>query len=148
MKICKPVLFFLLFASTALLAQPYEHALGIRAGYSSGISYKGFFRYSMNALGIEACYNRYGLNISLLYEYHLEPFRTDRWLVYAGGGIFGGEREQQFSSGVVAVGGIEYVLRDLPLTFSLDWKPQLAVYRVLAPEWADVGLSIRYRFRL
>lgn len=136
----------LMIAPTVMKAQPYEHALGVRAGYSSGISYKGFFRYRMNAVGVDACYNRFGLNISLMYQFHLEPFRNDRWLVYAGGGAFGGDRDREFSTGVVGVAGIEYVPRDLPLTFGLDWKPLLSVYRDLEPDLADLGLSIRYRF--
>ena len=149
MRLLRILFFFILvIPAETVTAQPYEHALGVRAGYSSGISYKGFFRYSMNAVGLDACYNRFGLNISLMYQFHLEPFRSDRWLVYAGGGVFGGDRERVFSTGVVAVAGIEYVLRDLPLTFGLDWKPLLTVYRTLEPDMADLGLSIRYRFSL
>ena len=41
-------LFILIIALSASLAgQPYEHSLGVRAGYSSGITYKGFFRNQM-----------------------------------------------------------------------------------------------------
>jgi len=130
-----------------LQAQPYMHAAGIRAGYSSGISYKGFRLHRMSAFEADILYNRHGFNLTALYEYHLEPFKkSTRTFVYLGGGAFGGDWDEEFSIGVAAVAGIEYTLRDLPLNFSLDWKPMLNIYAVFEPDWIDFGLSIRYRF--
>jgi len=130
-----------------LKAQPYMHAAGIRAGISSGISYKGFLLHRMSAFEGGILYNRHGLNLTALYEYHLEPFKKNtRTFVYLGGGAFGGEWEDEFSIGLAAVAGIEYTLRDLPLNFSLDWKPMFNIYAVLEPDWIDFGLSVRYRF--
>ncbi len=130
-----------------LCAQPYEHAGGIRAGLSSGISYKGFFRYQMNAIEADVLYNRNGFNLTALYEHHLETFRNKRLLVYLGGGAFGGTWKEELSLGVTAVAGIEYQLRDVPLSLGADWKPMVNVYRVFDNEWADFGIAIRYRFR-
>ena len=132
----------------SLLAQPYHHAGGVRAGYSSGLTYKGFFLHSMRSVEIDALYNQHGLNISALYLMHWEPSRNSRWLFYAGGGIFGGEWEQDLSLGLVAIGGIEYVLRDLPLNFGVDWKPMLSIYRDVNYDLLDFGITIRYRFKL
>jgi hypothetical protein len=131
-----------------LNAQPYEHSGGIRAGYSSGLSYKGFFRYQMAAIEADVLYNRHGFNLTGLYAYHMEPFRNDRWIVFVGGGAFGGEWDGEFSLGLTAAGGIEYIIRDLPLNISLDWKPMLSLYKVTEADFLDFGLSIRYRFRL
>lgn len=132
---------------TELNAQPYRHAVGIRAGYSSGITYKGFMLHRMSAFQLDFLYNRHGLNLSALYAYHLEPFqRNSRALLYLGGGPFGGEWEEEFSIGVAGLAGLEYTLRDLPLNFSLDWKPMLNVYAVFESDLLDFGISIRYRF--
>lgn len=137
----------LLFGMGKLTAQPYNHSVGIRAGYSSGISYKGFMLHRMSAFEVDFMYNRHGLNLAALYEYHLEPFqKNSRTFLYLGGGVFGGDWEDEFSIGLAAVAGLEYTLRDLPLNFSVDWKPMLNLYAVLEPDFLDFGLSIRYRF--
>jgi hypothetical protein len=131
-----------------LMGQPYEHAAGVRAGYSSGFTYKGFLRYRMSALRLDGLYNPHGLHICLQYLYHAEPFRNSRWLVFAGGGAFSGRWEGSFSAGLSVTGGIEYVMRDLPLNFGLDWKPMLNIYRDYGIDLLDFGISIRYRFSL
>ena len=143
-----PVLFALLLIPMFLLAQPYNHAGGVRAGYSSGLTYKGFFLHSMGAVELDALYNQHGLNISALYLMHWKPSRKSRWLLYTGGGIFGGEWDQNLSLGLLAIGGIEYVFRDLPLNFGVDWKPMLSIYRDLNYDLLDFGITIRYRFKL
>ena len=132
--------------SARLQAQPYGHSVGIRAGYSSGISYKGFFRHRMAAIEGDMLYNRHGFNLSGLYQYHLEPFRNERILVYLGGGAFGGNWDEEFSVGLLGVAGVEYNLRDTPLNFGLDWRPMLNLYRSFASDFMDFGLCIRYRF--
>lgn len=129
-------------------AQPYRHAIGIRAGYSSGITYKGFFRYQMSAVEADILYNQHGFNLTGMYLYHIEPFRNDRWLLYVGGGAFGGDWDGAFSIGLTAAFGMEYVVRDLPLNFSLDWKPMANLFRETEADFLDFGFSIRYRFRL
>jgi hypothetical protein len=138
----------LLITGTAR-AQAYEHSGGIRAGYTFGLSYKGFFLHSKNALEIDLGYNRHGLNVSGLYEIHREPFRKSKqWLAYFGGGVFGGEWDENLSMGLMAVGGIEYTLRKTPLNFGLDWRPMLNGYKNFGYDLLDFGLAIRYRFKL
>jgi hypothetical protein len=129
-----------------LRAQPYYHSVGIRAGYSSGITYKGFRLHRMGAYEADILYNPHGFNISALYEHHMEPFRNERFLIYVGGGAFGGDWDEEFSLGVLAVAGMEYTLRDLPLNFALDWRPMLNAYRTLDADFLDFGICIRYRF--
>lgn len=129
-----------------LKAQPYSHSAGVRAGYSSGLSYKGFRLHRMWGIEADILFNRNGLNITALYEYHLEPFHNKRTFIYLGGGVFGGDWKEEISLGVAAVAGVEYNLRDLPLNFSLDWKPMLNIYALFEPDLLDFGLSIRYRF--
>jgi hypothetical protein len=142
------VTLLLLMASghPGLNAQPYNHAVGVRAGYSSGISYKGFRLHKMWAVEADFLYNRHGLNISALYEYHHEPFKNKRTFLYLGGGPFGGKWDDEFALGVTAMAGMEYTIRDLPINLSLDWKPMLSLYSQIKPDLLDFGLSIRYRF--
>jgi hypothetical protein len=130
------------------LSQPYEHAAGIRAGYSSGFTYKGFFLHRMSAIGLDVLYNPNGLNISAMYLVHAEPFRKGHWLFYTGGGPMGGTWDDFFSVGILAIAGVEYYLRDLPLTFGFDWKPMLGLYRFTHYDLIDLGFCIRYRFSL
>jgi hypothetical protein len=147
-KLLFAVLFLMICGSSMhLSAQPYEHSVGIRAGYSSGISYKGFLLHRMSAIEASILYNRHGFSLNGLYEYHLEPFRNKRLLVYLGGGAFGGSWNEEFSLGIAGLAGIEYTLRDLPLNFSADWKPMLNVYRDFEHDLLDFGVSIRYRFK-
>ena len=129
-------------------AQPYKHAAGVRAGYSSGITYKGFFLHRMNAVELDFYYNNHGLNLSALYLLLMEPFRSNRWLLHFGGGVFGGNWDSDPSVGLIATGGIEYNIREIPLNFGLDWRPMLNVYQVFTYDLFDIGISIRYRFSL
>lgn len=141
------ILLLLVSVLTEVDAQPYMHSAGIRAGLSSGISYKGFRLHRMSAVELDLLYNRHGFNLSALYEYQMEPTKKNtRAFTYVGGGAFGGNWNDQFSLGVEVIAGVEYTLRDLPLNFSLDWKPMLNLYADFEPEWLDFGLSIRYRF--
>ena len=142
------LIFILILVPAFLDAQVYEHAAGVRAGYSSGFTYKGFLKHSTGAVEIDAYYNNHGLNLTALYAQHYVPFRSKRWMIYAGGGLFGGEWEEELSLGISAVGGIEFVVRDLPLNFGLDWKPMLNVYRIYGIDLLDFGISLRYRFKL
>lgn len=126
-------------------AQNYIHSAGVRAGYSSGLAYKGFFRHRLSAIEANLLYNPHGFHAGLLYEYHLEPFRNKRALPYAGAGIFSGNWDEEFSFGIHAVLGFEYNLRDIPLSFSFDWRPMFNIYVDTEPGFIDFGLSIRYR---
>jgi len=97
------ILLGIFLLSGSALAQPYEHSGGIRAGYTYGLTYKGFFLHSMNAIEIDLGYNRHGLHIAGIYEFHTEPFRgSSRWLAYFGGGVFGGEWDENLSLGLIS----------------------------------------------
>lgn len=150
LKVIYCIALMALMSSTSMLltAQPYEHSVGVRAGYSSGIVYKAFFRHRPTAIEGGLLYNQHGFNLSALVEYHPEVFRNKRIQVYVGGGVFGGEWDEEFSLGIAGVVGIEYILRDLPLSFSADWKPMLNIFKDFEPDWLDFGVSIRYHFKI
>jgi hypothetical protein len=141
-------LFLGLSLLSALQAQPYEHALGIRAGYSSGITYKGFFLHSMRAIEADVYYNNHGLHLAAFHEWHVEPFRSSKWLIHLGPGVFGGQWDEEFSIGLVGVAGMAYMIRQVPLNIGVEWRPMLNLYKEFAPDYLDFGLTIRYRFTL
>ena len=137
----------LISISGILTGQVYNHSAGVRAGFSSGITYKGFFN-PVAAAGIDALYSRHGLNISAMYEYHIAPFRNERYQFYTGGGLFGGEWDSEFSLGICGIAGFEFIIRDLPIILSADWKPLFNAIKQTSFEPLDFGISIRYRFEI
>ncbi|MEZ5070488.1 MAG: hypothetical protein R2751_05850 [Bacteroidales bacterium] len=142
------VLLGLTLPQTGALAQPYEHAIGIRAGYGSGITYKGFARHRLSALEVNALYHEHGFGASGLFVHHVEPTRKDRWLIGLGAGPLVGNWEGDLSLGLTAVAGLYYEVLRLPLEFGLDWRPMLNAYRQFDTEFLDFGFVIRYSFRL
>ncbi len=145
----KKLLFILLLALPLWLgAQPYEHGAGIRAGYSSGLSYKGFLLHRMSAIEAGFYYNPHGLSLSAMYLIHKELDPRGRWLAYAGGGFMGAKWEDELAPGLTGGIGLEYVVHKTPLTFGLDWRPLLKLYPGASFDPLDFGLSIRYRFSL
>ena len=153
MKASPRIILIRLFLSLALaitgkelLAQPYMHSVGVRAGYSSGVTYKAFRLHRMGAYEGSILYNRHGFNLSALYEHHLEPVRNERFLVFAGGGAFGGDWNEEFSLGIIGVVGIEYTIRDIPLNLAVDWRPMFNIIQSTELDLLDFGFSIRYRF--
>jgi len=140
------LLLALVITGMELRAQPYMHSVGVRAGYSSGITYKAFRLHRMGAYEGSILYNRHGFNLSALYEHHLEPFRNERFLFFAGGGAFGGDWDEQFSLGVVGVIGMEFTIRDIPLNLAVDWRPMFNIIQIAELDLLDFGVCIRYRF--
>jgi len=135
----------LLLISIVASAQDYEQAIGVRAGYSGGLSYRKFFsaRYGGEII---AQYNRNGFQLAGLAEYQSAPFNEDRLYLFYGGGVHTGNWNGQFALGLTAIGGIEYVLRDLPLSISLDWKPMFNIIRTTALDPVDFAFTLRYTF--
>ncbi|MFZ5941193.1 MAG: hypothetical protein ACOYXB_11535 [Bacteroidota bacterium] len=145
MKIKTLLFLLLIFATTVAYAQEYEQAVGIRAGYSGGISYRKFFN-AWYGGEVIAQYNRNGFQVAGLAEWQTAPFKVDRLCLFSGGGIYAGNWDGQFAFGITAVAGIEYVLRDLPLAVSFDYKPMLNLGKVLALDPFDFAFSLRYTF--
>lgn len=159
-----------LFAALFLLSQPlqaqetYKHGLGLRAGSSSGISYKTFFRSDLAFEGILST-RYYGDNgwgrdyqggmITGLIEYHIPISSIPELSVYLGGGahlaFWRGYRNHPHYRddrtyavlGVDAIVGLEYVFKDFPIALALDYKPSF--HFGWNHFWGDEGaLSIRF----
>lgn len=160
----KIFIFLVLFSLVTLVkAQDYKNAIGIRAGYPTGITFKHFMGGGPRAFeGIFSFY-RYGFSATALIEKHsASAFDVPRlnWY-YGGGGHIGTFNDYPYryyrkykdyvpgdrylSLGVDGIIGIEYNLKEIPINFSLDLKPSINLFAY--PDfWIDPGLSIRYCF--
>jgi hypothetical protein len=140
------LLLILSFSSCIVAAQPYEHAIGIKAGYSSGIIYK-MLAYRGGALSGQALYNNHGFQFTALYEYQFTPYAKKRLYYYAGGGLHAGDWEDEFSLGIALSLGSEFVFRKAPLTAGLEWKPMVNLYKT--PDYAipDIALTVKVILR-
>lgn len=143
-----PAMALMLMISASCLAQPYEHAAGVRAGFSSGLNYKFFFRHTVNALEGNVYYNRNGLNLAAYYSWNLEVFNSSQCFLYFGPGLFGGQWDEALSLGLGGQAGLEVVPRKVPLSFAIDWRPLFNLYKDFDVDLVDFGLCIRYRFSI
>ena len=125
-----------------LSAQPYEHAVGIKAGYSSGVVYKLFLDKGA-ALEGQALYNKHGFQFTALYEYHFTPYAKRRLYYYAGFGPYGGEWDEEFALGAAVCIGSEFVFRKAPLTMGLEWKPMINLYRIFDYAIPDIAMTVK-----
>lgn len=127
----------------SLSAQPYENAAGIRAGYSSGLNFKHITNDNLVIEG-DGLYNRHGFQFFGVLAYQFSPYDRERLFYYAGGGIFGGNWEEEASVGAALLVGSEYVFRDVPLTIGLEWKPMMNVFKTFGHAIPDIGLTVRF----
>jgi hypothetical protein len=142
------VMVFLLLFSSSAFAQPYKMALGIRIGspdavISSGATFKYFFK---EKTAIETLLT-FGdpFAVGLLVAHH-QPFAATglQWLAGGGGYVgFSGERRAGFQ-GVL---GLDYKIANLPINFSVDWKPELTLTKEFSFEPAAVGFSARFTLK-
>ena len=123
--------------------QTYKTALGLRAGGTSGITIKHFYRGQMAWEGQVGFFGN-GSSITGLIMKHDNAFNTPGLRYYAGGGahlaFYNGNTYSNrlgrdityYQTDAVAFGingiiGLEYILPDFPLGFSLDLKPFVEV---------------------
>lgn len=161
---------FLLFAS-GLFAQLYEQRLGLRMGYTSGISGK-IIKDRRVALEGMLGFRQGGLQIYGLVE-RQKPLISDGihdLQMYFGGGahlgyVNGIERYRSYNSpsgvyyyeerivgpvvGLDGIFGVEYTLMKTPITFSIDFKPyfELQSFYRLKANFYDFSIGIKYTFR-
>jgi hypothetical protein len=145
-----------IFISVYVSAQDYNTGVGLRLGFSNGLTVKHFLSQRSAVEGLLATRWR-GFDITGLYEVHNQAFDVERlnWY-FGGGGHVGfwngdntnwGDRGTNYTIvGIDGILGIEYNFREVPINLSLDWKPafNLTGYTGF---WGDGGaLSIRYIF--
>ncbi|MDP4185779.1 MAG: hypothetical protein Q8862_11540 [Bacteroidota bacterium] len=151
---------FTFISLLSLKAQDYKLAIGGRFGPASGITVKGFLDRSHALEGIFD-FRWGGTMITGLYEFQkpIGDLPAMSWYYGLGGHVgFWNEDDPHYPGwkfdhsgnysafGVDGVLGLEYKIREIPFTLSLDWKPMINVgdYNAF---WADMfGFSVRYRF--
>jgi hypothetical protein len=148
-----PCLLFLasLAQSSSANAQSLPEGLtaGARVGISSGLTAKLFTNDSSEALEAILSIREGALGLTALYAFHRADFGVDglRWYYGAGGEavLFPQTAVSPLGLAIDGVLGIEYVLPDVPLIFSLDYKP--GFFLIGDPGLQNGGgLSCRYVF--
>lgn len=142
--------------STFAAKAQYNKAIGLRGGFSSGITFKAAL--GDNAFEIIGATRYRGLNITALYEINNEISPVEGLYWYYGFGAHIGfwndytynpwfdEDGSYTVIGIDGIIGIEYVFYAIPLCISLDYKP---AFNLIGDSgfWGDNGaLSIRYTF--
>lgn len=139
----------IILIATSANAQVYKSALGIRLGpntaaVSAGITGKYFLN---DKAAIEAILGiNNGLSICGLYEIHfpIDAVKNLQW--FAGAGAYVSFRSGSSNLGAAGIIGLDYKFEELPLNFSLDWKPELNIISSIGFESSGLGFSARYTF--
>jgi hypothetical protein len=135
-------------------AQDYQTGVGLRAGFSNGLTIKHFVSNKAAFEGILST-RWQGFDITGLYEIHNQSaFDVEHLNWYYGFGAHIGSYNANnvpwgTSGAVVGIDGIlgiEYNFSEAPINIGLDWKP---AFNLIGNSqfWGDGGaLSIRYIF--
>lgn len=140
--------------SLNLNAQQYNTGVGLRGGFSNGITVKHFFSGNKAFEGIIS--NRWrGLNLTGLVEF-TQPFAEGFDWYYGVGGHIGfwrgynnhpwfDEDENNYTViGLDGIIGIEYTFKEIPLNLSLDYKPAFNLYGYWGYWGDEFALSLRF----
>ncbi len=135
----------LLVATLGVSAQDYNWAIGVRGGAFSGLTAKK--NNGDNALEFGASWGLGNhLRVDGVYEWQ-QPVITEGFNLYYGVGAFLGAFENSLAVGAEAVVGLEYKIADIPLAFSLDYRPSIDVLHLNSMEgFYNFGFGIKYCF--
>ncbi|MFA9390119.1 MAG: hypothetical protein ACERKD_09945 [Prolixibacteraceae bacterium] len=142
--------------SSVNFAQDYNTGIGLRAGFSNGLTIKHFIGSNTALEGLIS--SRWqGIEITGLYEIQNRIPNAERlnWYIGFGGhiGSYNGDKASWGDPGTSytvlgldGIIGLEYNFIEVPFNISLDWKPEFNVFGY-SGFWGDGGaLSIRYIF--
>lgn len=121
----------------------YKTAFGLRAGETSGLTFKQFIGKRNAIEGIAGIWY-HGISATILYEQYAPAFSVDRMYWYYGvGGHVSAQssyvyyhnrhyRYERFDEGSVGIGvdaifGLEYKIPSTPIAMSFDFKPYAEV---------------------
>ncbi|PPK85150.1 hypothetical protein CLV84_2042 [Neolewinella xylanilytica] len=125
----------LFFSITAVThAQQYDRAVGLRFGYPLSVSYKKFINYT-DAVELYAGwrgwrrYRAFSLNGAYQIHRDFPDVRGLQWYYGGGAGVqlWSYDNYERGSATVSLSGylGLEYLIPDVPLTISVDWRPTI-----------------------
>lgn len=165
MKTLLITIFFVLLMVSPLLAQNYKTGIGLRGGYTYGLTVKHFLNSNTAVEGIIS--PRWeGILITGLYEKHATAFQVPQLQFYGGIGAHVGlwnfddhrhdhhpwfhrkdhEKDHDHHNviGADLVLGLEYSFREIPFTVGVDWKPGLNLIGHQGIWLEDVALNLRF----
>jgi hypothetical protein len=137
----------------------YTTALGLRFGFEGGITLKHFISADRAIEGIlSAGWAGRGIRLTGLYEIHAGAFDVERlsWFygigAHVGHGRYGRDRWDRYRYegpviGIDGIIGMEYQIREIPFSASLDLKPAIDIIGWGSGHFGDIALSIRYVIR-
>lgn len=134
----------LLVATLTVSAQDYNWALGVRGGALSGLTAK----MNLDKTAIEAglSLDANFINIDATYQWQ-QPVITDGFHLYYGGGAYVGLAEQYIGVGAEGVVGLEYLIPNVPIAVSLDYRPTFNILGGFGnSNFYNFGLGVKYCF--
>lgn len=137
----------LLLCAGSAFSQNYTHAIGVRVGGSNGaITYKQHLQ-AGNAFEVMAWINwTSGFSAAGLYEWTMPVINNDFNFYYGVGGHLG-VYENAFAIGIDAIVGLEYKIPNVPLAFSIDYKPAINIIPSIdTNSFFDFALGIKFTF--
>jgi hypothetical protein len=154
----KYLLLLTLIASAAVVsAQDYKNAIGVRGGYSNGITFKHFIS-DKAALEFLLASRWRGYNFTVLYEVHKNIGEPGLNFYYGAGGHIGRWRGYKNHPwfhdddlhytviGVDGIIGLEYNFKEIPLNLSIDYKPAFNLVGYQGFWYDEAALSVRIYF--
>lgn len=113
------------------MAQSYRSAIGLNIGSILGVNYKQFIGHSNSAMEINFGYQRHGVMLSGVYQFHFNL--VDELYLYVGGGVNVGMVNLNHDNGKFALGidptvGFEYKFREAPIALAVDYTPQINIF--------------------
>ncbi len=141
------------------LTGTYKAAVGLRAGETSGLTFKFNSGSSSNVEIIAGIWSDW-ISLTGLYEKRAGAFNVSGLNWYYGGGGHAGfatgtyyqggrlhNRGSDFSVGIDGVVGMEYKIPPIPIAISVDIKPLMEVYRNGDIFFGlDPGLGVKFTF--
>jgi len=136
-------------------AQDYKTGIGIRAGFSSGVTLKHFKSRKVALEGLLTT-RWQGFDLTGLYEVHNKAFDVNNLNWYYGGGAHIGFYNGNYTEwgrngttytviGIDGILGLEYTFDEIPINLGIDWKPTFNLIGYTGI-WSEGALSIRYVF--
>lgn len=136
-------------------AQEYKTGIGLRGGFSSGLTIKHFKNQKAAFEGLLTT-RWQGFGITGLYEIHNRAFEVDHLNWYYGGGAhigffngnyayWGANGTEYTVIGIDGILGLEYTFSEIPINLGIDWKPALNLVGY-SGFWSEGGISVRYVF--
>jgi hypothetical protein len=125
----------------------YKTAAGIKVWDGAGLTLKTFIA-DKAALEFVGFFNKDGVRITGLYEYHGELNTEGNLKWYIGPGAHVGlYKGSNTAFGIDGVVGIDYKFNNLPLNISLDWQPTVEFFGGNSQFYGGWGgLGVRYTF--